>query len=108
MRNPHAGWAFLFALLAVGALAGGAAAAQLSERVGLPEAVAAVPVGILLALFSLSFARRARYEYQRTVGRAGGRALAAIARFLGSLALLVGITAALALGVFAVLALVLD
>jgi hypothetical protein len=108
VRNPRALWAFLFALLAVGALVGGAAAARLSERVGLVEAVAAVPLGVFLALISLSLARRARYEYQRTVGRAGGAALAAVARLLGAIALLIGVTAALALGVFAVLALVLD
>lgn len=108
MRNPRAVFALLFALLALGALIGGAAIAQMSEEVDFPEAVAAVPVGILLAVISLSFARRARFEYQRTVGRTGGRVVAALARLLGSIALLIGITAALALGVFAVLALVLD
>jgi hypothetical protein len=108
VRNRRAVWAFLFALLALGVLIGGGAAAHYSERVGLVEAVGVVPVGIALAAFSLSFARRARYDYQRTVGRIGGRGLAAFARFLGSLAMLLGVTAALALGVFAVLALVLD
>jgi hypothetical protein len=108
VRNPRAIWAFLFALLALGALAGGAAAARLSERVGFVEAVGAVPLGVFLAFVSLSLARRARYEYQRTVGRAGGGGLAAVARVLGAIALLIGVTAALALGVFAVLALVLD
>jgi hypothetical protein len=108
VRNPRAIWAFLFALLALGALFGGAAAARLSERVGFVEAVGAVPLGVFLAFVSLSLARRARYEYQRTVGRAGGAGLAAVARVLGAIALLIGVTAALALGVFAVLALVLD
>lgn len=108
MRNAQAVWAFLFALLALGALFSGAAAARLSERVGLVEAVAAVPVGVLLALVSLSLARRARFEYERTLGRAGGGSLATLARLLGAIALILGVTAALALGVFAVLALVLD
>jgi hypothetical protein len=108
VRNARAIWAFLFALLALGALFGGAAAARLSERVGFVEAVGAVPLGIFLAFISLSLARRARYEYQRTMGRAGGAGLAAVARILGSIALLIGVTAALALGVFAVLALALD
>jgi hypothetical protein len=107
VRNPRALLAFFFALLALGALGGGAAAARFSDRVGF-EAVGAVPLGILLALVSLSLARRARYEYQRTVGRAGGSGLAAVARVLGSIALLVGVTAALALGVFLVLAVVAD
>jgi hypothetical protein len=42
------------------------------------------------------------------VGRAGGGGLAAVARVIALIALLIGITAALALGVFAVLTLVLD
>ena len=108
MRNPRALWALLFALLALGALFGGAAAARLSERVGFVEAVGAVPLGILLALVSLLLARRARLEYERTLGRAGGGSVVALARFLGAVALILGVTAALALGVFAVLALVLD
>jgi hypothetical protein len=108
VRNARALWALLFALLALGALFGGAAAARLSERVGFVEAVGAIPLGVLLAFVSLSFARRARYEYQRTVGRAGGAGVAAVSRVLASIALIIGITATLAVGVFAVLALVLD
>jgi hypothetical protein len=108
VRNARALWSFFFALLALGALFGGGAAARLSDRVGFIEAVWAVPVGILFAFLSLSFARGARWEYQRSVGRSGGAGLAAVARVLGSIALIIGITAALALGVFAVLAIVLD
>jgi hypothetical protein len=108
VRNARAVWAFLFALLALAALVGGAAAARLSERVGFVEAVGAVPLGVFLALVSLSLARRARYEYESTLGRAGGGGLAVLARFLGAIALILGVTATLALGVYAVLALVLD
>jgi hypothetical protein len=108
VRNARAIWALLFALLALGALVGAAAAARVSDRIGFIEGVWAVPAGILFAILSLSFARGARGEYQRTVGRAGGAGLAAFARVLALIALLIGITAALALGVFAVLTLVLD
>ena len=108
MRNVRAIWALLFALLALGALVGAAAAARVSDRIGFIEGVWAVPAGILFAILSLSFARGARGEYQRTVGRAGGAALAAFARVLALIAFLLGITAALSLGVFAVLTLVLD
>jgi hypothetical protein len=100
--------ALLFALLALGALIGAAAAARMSDRIGFVEGVWAVPGGILFAILSLSFARGARGEYQRTVGRAGGGRLAAFARVLALIALLIGITAALAVGVFALLTLVLD
>jgi hypothetical protein len=108
VRNARAIWALLFALLALGVLVGAAAAARVSDRIGFIEGVWAVPAGILFAILSLSFARGARGEYQRTVGRAGGAGLAAFARVLALIALLIGITAALALGVFAVLTLVLD
>jgi hypothetical protein len=108
VRNPRAIWALLFALLALGALIGAAAAARVSDRIGFIEGIWAVPAGILFAILSLSFARGARGEYQRTVGRAGGGGLAAVARVLALIALLIGITAALALGVFAVLTLILD
>ena len=107
MGNPKAAWALVTALLALGVLLGGAAAARL-DQVGLAEAVPAVPLGLLLALASLSLGRRARFEHQRTLGRAGGAGLAAAARGLGTIALIVAVTAALALAVFAVLTLALD
>ena len=108
MRNPRAVWAFLMALLALAVLVGAAAAARLSGDVGLTEAAPAVPIGLVLAVVSLSLARRARFEHQRTLGRVGGVGLATAARVLGLVALIVALTAALALAVFAVLTLVLD
>jgi hypothetical protein len=104
-RNPKAVWALLTALAALGVLAGGLAAANYSSRVGLYQAIPAVPIGLVLAFVSLRLARGARFEHQRTLGRAGGAGLATAARILGGLALLLAITAALALGVFAALTL---
>ena len=108
MGNPRAVWAFLLAVLALVLLIGAAAAARLSSKIGLVEAVPAVPVALLLAVVSLSMARRARFEHQRTLGRAGGTGLTLAARGLGMVALIVAVTAALALAVFAVLTLALD
>jgi hypothetical protein len=108
VRNARAVWAFLTALLALAVLVGGAAAAAGREEIGLYEAIGTVPAGGLLALLSLSLARRARWEHQRTLGRAGGAGLAATARFVGAIALLAAVTAALALAVFAVLVLALE
>ena len=108
MSNPKAVWAFVLALLALGVLLGAAAAARLVSEVGLKEGAPAVPLALVLSLISLSLARRARFEHQRTLGRVGGTGLATAARVLGTVALIVAVTASLALAVFAVLTLVLD
>jgi hypothetical protein len=108
MRNGKAVLSVLFGLVALGAMLGTAAAARLSEHVGLWEGVAAVPVGALLGILAIRFGRAGYERHQRTLGRAGGRVFSALGRGLGTLALLVALTAALALGVFAVLAVVLD
>jgi hypothetical protein len=108
MSNSRAVWAFVLAVLALALLVGAAAGARLSSQIGLVEAVPAVPLALLLAVISLSMARRARFEHQRTLGRAGGSGLALAARGLGMVALIVALTASLALAVFAVLTLALD
>jgi hypothetical protein len=108
MGSSKAAWALITALIALAVLAGAAAAARLMSQVGLVEAVPAVPLALVLALASVSLARRARFDHQRTLGRTGGARLAVVARGLGTLALIVALTAALALAVFAVLTLVLN
>jgi len=104
-RNPKAVWAFLLALAALAVLGGGLAAAHYSGAVGLYQAIPAVPIGFVLAFFSVRMARRARLDHDRSLGRIGGRGLATVARILGGFALLLAITGALALSVFAVLTL---
>jgi hypothetical protein len=108
MANSRAVWAFVLAVLSLAILAGAAAGARLSSKIGLVEAVPAVPVALLLAVISLSMARRARFEHQRTLGRTGGSGLILAARGVGMVALIVAATASLALAVFAVLTLALD
>jgi hypothetical protein len=108
MGNPRAVWAFITALLALGVLIGAAAAGRLLDQVGLTEAAPAIPIGLVLALVSVSLTRRARFEHQRTLGRVGGAGLITAARILGLVALIVAVTATLAMAVFAVLTLVLD
>jgi hypothetical protein len=108
MANPKAAWALITALLALGVLVGAAAAARLMNQVGLIEAVPAVPLALVLALISVSLGRRVRFDQQRALRRLPGAGLARVARGLGTLALIVALTAALALAVFAVLSLALD
>ena len=108
MNDTKAVWAFLTALLALAVLVGAAAAARLLGQVGLVEAVPAVPIGLLLAVVSLSLSRRARWDGQRRIVRPGGTGLTTAARGLAMVALIVALTAALALAVFAVLSLALN
>jgi hypothetical protein len=107
MRNK-AVWAFLTALLSLAAFGAAAAAARYYDEIRLVDAVIAVPVALVLALTSLFLSRRARREHVRTLGRVGSRGFIAVARLLGTFALLVALTAALSLAVFAVLVLALD
>ena len=108
MGNSKAAWALITALLALAVLVGAAAAARLMSEVGLIEAVPAVPLALVLALVSVLLARRVRFYLQRALARVRGAGLAAFARGLGTLALIVALTAALALAVFAVLSLALN
>jgi hypothetical protein len=108
MGNSKAAWALITALLALVVLVGAAAAARLMSEVGLIEAVPAVPLALVLALVSVLLARRVRFDQQRALARVPGAGLAAVARGLGTLALIVALTAALALAVFAVLSLALN
>ena len=108
MRNAKAVFSVVAGLAALGVCVAGAVLARVRTDIGLTEAGIAVGIGALLALVALSLARRARFDYQRTLGRIGGSAIASTGRLLGTVALLVGITAGLAFGVFAVLTIVLD
>ena len=67
--------------------------------------ILAVPVAVVLALAALSAARRARYRYDRSVFKQGGRTLKT-ARVVVWTALYVGTIGALSVGVFEVLRLV--
>lgn len=108
MRNIKAVFSVFFGLAALAVFVAGAGLAWTRADIGVAEAGVAVGVGVLLAFVALLLARRARFDYQRRLGRIGGSAIAAAGRLLGTAALLVGITAGLAFGVFAVLTIVLD
>jgi hypothetical protein len=108
VRNPKAIGALFFGIVALGFLAAGAAVPRFVEEVEPLEALVVVPASVVCALVAIGLVRRARYDFQRSLGRVGGDRVAAIARVLSIIALLVSLTAALAVGVFAVLALVLE
>jgi hypothetical protein len=104
VRNGKAFGAVLLGLLALGVLGGGIWAIVLGD-IRLVEAVAALPVSALLALVALALGGHARAANQRSLGQIGGEATARFGRFLGGFALLLALTASLAVGVFAVLVL---
>ncbi len=108
VRNPKAIGALFFGLVALGFLAAGAAVPRFVDEIEPLEALVVVPAAVVCALIGVGLARRARFEFQRSLGRIGGNGVAAVGRALSVIALLVSLTAALAVGVFAVLALVLD
>jgi hypothetical protein len=85
----------------------GAAVPSLVDGIEPLEALVVVPAAVVAALVGIALARRARFDFQRSLGRIGGDGLAVTARLLSLIALLVSLTAALAVGVFAILALVL-
>jgi hypothetical protein len=103
VRNGKAVGAVLVGLSALAVLAFGVASAVVLDRIELVEAIPALPVCAVLAVIALGLGGQARAAYQRTVGRIGGAALATFGRFLGGLALLLDLTAALAVGVYAIL-----
>ncbi|MGH3036918.1 MAG: hypothetical protein ACRDMU_07025 [Gaiellaceae bacterium] len=108
MRNTKAVWALVTGLLGLGVFAAAAGAARYHDEVRLVDAVVAVPVALVLGLVSVVLGRRAKHEHVRTLGRSGSRGFVWLARFVGAVALILAVTAALALVVFAVLVLVLE
>jgi nitrogen fixation/metabolism regulation signal transduction histidine kinase len=108
MTNTKAVWALVTGLLGLGVFVAAAGAARYQDEIRLVDAVVAVPVALVLGLVSVVLGRRAKVEHVRTLGRSGSRGFVWLARFLGAVALILAITAALALAVFAVLVLVLE
>jgi hypothetical protein len=90
-------------LLGLAALPVAVMVARESEDVTMVQAGVAIPAGALLSLLALWLARRARRRADRTLDRVGGRATARMGKLLGGLGLYLAATAAIALGVYALL-----
>lgn len=106
VRNPKAYVALFFALLGLAFLAAGAALPRLRPEIGSFEALVVLPAAVVSALIAVAMARRAQFDFQRTLGRIGGNAVARVAKVLAATALLISLAAGLALGVYGVLVLV--
>lgn len=98
----------LFGLLSLATMPVAIAATRWSRTYELLDAAFAIPVGLLLGALAVSLARRARRGLARTLGPSPGGRSARVGRFLGMAGFLLGITAAMAVGVYFVLATVAD
>ena len=78
-------------------------AARRYEQVTLFQAAVATAASAVLGLCAVLLARRGRRNIERTLGRKGGEGAVRVGRLLGAMAFCIGLTAALALGVFGLL-----
>ncbi len=96
--NTKAVWALVTALLALAALGGAVYAARYYDEVRLMDTLIAVPLALGFSVAAVLLNRRARSEHQRTLGRSGSPVFLGLVRLLGTIAFLLAVTAALALG----------
>jgi hypothetical protein len=102
-RNGAARGSVLLGLLGLAVPVVAFAAARRLEQVSLLQATTATCASAVLGLGAVLLARRGLRNIERTLGRLGGEGTARVGRLLGLIALCVGLTAALALGVYALL-----
>jgi hypothetical protein len=105
VRNSKALVALLLALWAVALIVAGGVRTNSETAIDL-LVIASVPASFVVALIALSIARRARFDYQKTLGHRGGRGIAWLAKAIGVLALMLSFTGGLAVAVFSILKLV--
>jgi hypothetical protein len=102
-RNGRAAASLIVGLLSVAVLPAAIVVAEREERFELLEAGYAVPAALVLGLAAVLLARGARLRVERTLGRVGGLRLARAGRILGVLGIMLGLSGAIALGVYVVL-----
>jgi hypothetical protein len=95
-----------FGLLSVLLLPAAIAATRWSSRYELLHAAVAIPVALLFGAVAVSLARRARSRLAPTLGHPAGSRTARAGRLLGIAGVLLSLTAAGSVGVYAVLSLV--
>jgi hypothetical protein len=78
-------------------------AARRLDEVSLVQATTATCASAVLGLAAVLLARRGFRNIERTLGRIGGEGTARVGRLLGTISLILGLTAALALGFYGLL-----
>ena len=84
------------------------AATRWSRQYELLHAAVAIPVALLLGALAVRLARRARSRLGPTLGRPKGARTTRLGRLLGTAGLLLALTAAGSVGIYALLSLVAD
>jgi hypothetical protein len=102
-RNDAARGSVLLALLGLAVPVVAFAAARKLDQVSLLQATGATCGSAVLGGGAVLLARRGLRNIERTLGRLGGESAARVGRLLGTLSLCLGVTAGLALGVYALL-----
>lgn len=92
--------ALLLGLASLAVLPAAIEVSRRSKRIGLLDAGYAIPLAFLLGFVALVMARRARRNLQWLQLREGGTGLAAVAVFVGALALCLSLAAALSVGFY--------
>lgn len=101
--NGRARASLAAALAGVLAVPGGVALARQLKAVSLLDAAYAIPFAAVLGLLGIALSVGARRRFEWTLGRVGGRRLAAAGRVLGVLAVCVAVSASIAIGFFELL-----
>jgi hypothetical protein len=102
-RNDAARGSVLLALVGLAIPPLGFLAARKLDQVSLIQATAATCGAAVLGAAAILLARRALRNIERSIGRIGGEGTARVGRLLGAISLFAGLTAALALGFYALL-----
>jgi len=102
-RNDAARGSVLFALVGLAIPPLGFLAARKLDQVSLVQATGATCGSAVLGAAAILLARRALRNIERSIGRIGGEGTARVGRLLGAISLVAGLTAALALGFYALL-----
>jgi hypothetical protein len=94
----------LLGLLSLATVPVAVAVSNLSRRYELLDAAYAIPLGLVLGLAAILLARRARRRAARSVAGVRGEGAARAGRLLGLAGFLLAVTAAMAVGVYELLA----
>ena len=96
-------WSVLLGLLSLAALPLAIVATRWSKAYELLDAAAAIPVAMVLGVLAVVLGRKARAQGRLTLGAVRGARTARLGRALGLTGFLVGVTGAMAIGVFLIL-----